>query len=70
MKIKLEMDGKSFEYEREPMPPERFSALCRLAGGAIAGAVLLGAMRLDSLLTIVGAVVALILYGLYKTVML
>lgn len=33
MKIRLDVDNKVFEYDQEPMPPERFNALCKLAGG-------------------------------------
>lgn len=35
MKIRLEVDGKVFEYERRPMKAERFRALCKLAAAGI-----------------------------------
>lgn len=66
MKIRLDVDNRSFEYEREPMPPERFSAVCKLAGAAIGGAVLLGAVRMVGIWAIVWAVGALVAVGLYK----
>ena len=46
MKIRLEVGNKVFQYEREPMSPERFNALCKLACAAIGGAVLLGAVHM------------------------
>lgn len=66
MKFRLEMDGKTFEFERQPMPPERFNALCKLAGAAIGGAVLLGAIHLVGFWAIPWAVGALVAMGLYK----
>ena len=66
VKIRLDVEGKVFEYEREPMPPERFSAVCKLAGAAIGGAVLLGAVRMVGIWAIVWAVGALVAVGLYK----
>ena len=41
MKIKLDIENRAIECEREPMPPERFNAVCKLAGAAIGGVVLL-----------------------------
>lgn len=61
VKIRLDVEGKVFEYEREPMPPERFSAVCKLAGAAIGGAV-----RMVGIWAIVWAVGALVAVGLYK----
>ena len=46
MKIKLEVDGKVFEFEREPMSPERFTAICKLVALAITGTTLLVAIHL------------------------
>ena len=66
MKIRLDVDNRSFEYEREPMPPERFTAVCKLARAAIGGAVLLGAVRMVGIWAIVWAVGALVAVGLYK----
>ena len=66
VKIRLDVEGKVFEYEREPMPPERFSAVCKLAGAAIGGSVLLGAVRMVGIWAIVWAVGALVAVGLYK----
>lgn len=66
VKIRLDVEGKVFEYERELMHPERFSAVCKLAGAAIGGAVLLGAVRMVGIWAIVWAVGALVAVGLYK----
>ncbi len=46
MKIHFELGDIVFECERDPMPEGRFRALCSLAGAAIAGGVLLGAIAL------------------------
>lgn len=35
MKIRLDVDGKVFEYEKEPMPESHFKALCGLAKGGL-----------------------------------
>lgn len=66
MKIKLEIDGKTFEYEKKPMTPERFSIVCKLAGAAIGGGVLLGAVHLVGFWAIPWAVGALVAVGLYR----
>lgn len=66
MKIKLDVEDKHFEYETAPMPPERFEAVCKLAGAAIGGGVLLGAVQLVGAWAIGGALVALLLVGLGK----
>lgn len=54
------------EVEREPMPPERFRAVCKLLGAAIGGGVLLGAVHMVGLWAIVWAVGAMVAVGLYK----
>lgn len=66
MKLHLELDGTVFEFENQPMPPERFNALCKLAGSAIGGTVLLGAIHLVGFWAIPWAVGALVAVGLYK----
>ncbi len=66
MKIHLEYHGVVFEYEHHPMPEGRFRALCSLAGAAIAGGVLLGAVHMVGIWAIAWAVVALLLMGIYK----
>lgn len=35
MRIRLENNGSSFEFERPPMPEHRFKALCLLAAGGM-----------------------------------
>ncbi len=62
MKVKWKHGDRSVEFEHQPMPPERFNALCKLAGGGM----LLGAVRMVGFRAIVAAVVCLILVGLGK----
>lgn len=66
MKIRFDLDGKIFEYEKEPMTQERFKVVCKLAGAAIGGGVLLGAIHLVGFWVIPWAVGALVAVGLYK----
>ncbi len=66
MKIKLDVEDKHFEYETTPLPPERFSALCKLAGAAIGGVVLLGAVHMIGVWAVAWAVGALVAVGLYQ----
>lgn len=66
MKIKLDVDSRVLEYEREPMSPERFSTVCKLVGTAISGAVLLGAIHMVGFWAIPWAVGALVAVGLYR----
>lgn len=66
MKIRINVDNKVFEYETEPMSPERFTALCNLAGAAIGGAVLLGATHMVGFWAIPWAVGILVAVGVYK----
>lgn len=65
MKIKLDIENRAIEYEREPMPPERFNALCKLAGAAIGGVVLLAGVHMVGTWAIGGALVAMLFYGFY-----
>lgn len=64
MKVRLEVDGKVFEYKREPMSLERFTAVCRLVGLAIGGVVLLGATHMVGGLALILAAVVFYLYRL------
>ncbi len=68
MKITLDRTGDDvhIQVERDPMPPERFTALCRLAGAAIGGAVFLGVVHMVGVWAIPWAVGALVAVGLYK----
>ena len=68
MKIHLEHNGTILEYEHRPMPPERFASLCRLAGGAIGGVVLVALVNMVGIWAIVWAVVALAAAGAYKLI--
>lgn len=65
MKIKLDIDKRTVEYEREPMPLERFNAVCKLAGAAIGGVVLLAGVHMVGTWAIGGALVAMLFYGFY-----
>jgi len=66
MKIHFELGDIVFEYEHRPMPEGRFRALCRLTLAAIAGGVLLGAVRMVGVWAIAWAVGALVAVGLFK----
>lgn len=66
MKIRLELDGRVFEYQREPMSPERFSTVCKLVGAAIGGAVFLGVVHMVGFWAIPWAVGAMVAVGVYK----
>ncbi len=68
MKITLDRTGDDIhiQVERDPMPPERFKALCRLAGAAIGGTILLVAIHLAGFWVVPWAVGALVAVGLYK----
>ena len=66
MKIKIDIDGRHLEYETDPMPPERFKAVCKLVGAAIGGVVLLCAVHMVGVWGLVWAVGALVAVGLYK----
>ena len=66
MKIRLEVDGRVFEYQRKPMHPERFAALCKLAGVMFGGAVLLGLVRMVGVWALVWAAGVLVAVGFYK----
>ena len=56
-------DDVLMEAEREPMPPERFRAVCKLTGAAIGGVALLGAIHMIGVWAIGGALAALVLWG-------
>ena len=58
--------GHSFELERQPMPPERFAILCKLAGAAIGGAVLVAQVRMLGIWGLVWPIGTLALVGIYK----
>lgn len=46
MKIHIDFPwGGTFEMERQPMEPEKFYALCGLAGAALLVTLLLGSVR-------------------------
>jgi len=70
VKIRIDQTGNDvhIEAERDPMPQERFQALCKLAGAAIGGIVLLGAVRMIGAWAVAWAVGALLLAGLYKLI--
>ena len=68
MKITWKHGDRSVEFEHQPMSPERFNALCKLAGAAIGGGVLLGAVYMVGIWAIVWAVGALVLVGLYRLI--
>ena len=61
MRVHLEHNGTIFDYEREPMPTDRFWAVC----GLIA---LQGAVHAVGVLAIAWAVGALVAVGAYKLI--
>ena len=66
MKIRLEHNSTVFEFERGPMEIGRFTVLCKLAGAAVGGAVLVALVRMLGVWGIVWPVGVLVLIGLYK----
>ena len=68
MRITIDRSGDVTHttIEREPMPPERFEAVVKLAGLAIGGIVLLGLTRMVGMWAIGGAVAALVAVGIYR----
>ena len=66
MRIRLEHNGTVFEFERRPMEIGRFTVLCKLAGAAVGGAVLVALVRMLGVWGIVWPVGVLVLIGLYK----
>ena len=68
MRITWKHGDRSVEFEHQPMSPERFNALCKLAGAAIGGGVLLVAVHMVGIWAIVWAVGALVLVGLYRLI--
>ena len=66
MRISIDVDNRHFEFERDPLPPERFAAVCKLVGAAIGGGVLLGAIAMAGFYAIPCAVVALVIICVYK----
>lgn len=61
MRVHLEHNGTIFDYEREPMPTNRFRAVCGLI-------TLLGAVHAVGLWAVVWAVGALVAVGAYKLI--
>lgn len=68
MKIAWKHGDRSIEFEHQPMPPEQFSAVCKLAGAAICGAVLVALVHMLDVQGLAWAVGALVLVGVYKLV--
>ena len=66
MRIRLEHNGTVFEFERRPMEIGRFTVLCKLAGAAVGGAVLVALVHMLGVWGIVWPVGVLVLIGLYK----
>lgn len=50
MKIKLDLHGVIFEYEKKPMQEARFRRLCALAAAALYVGLVVGVTRLCGLL--------------------
>jgi len=69
MKVTIDRTGDDvhMEVERDPLPLERFAALCRLAGSAIGGIVLLGAIHIIGVWAVAWTAGALVAVGLYRS---
>lgn len=68
MRIRLERNGTLFELERRPMEIGRFALLCRLAGAAIGGAVLVALVHMLGLWGLIWSLVGLVLVGVYRLI--
>ena len=68
MRIIWKHGDRSIEFEHHPMPPERFTALTKLAGAVIGGAVLVALVHMVGIWAIAWVVGALVLVGVYKII--
>lgn len=65
MKLKLDLHGVIFEYEKKPMHPARFRRLCTLLAAALYVALVIGVTRLCGFLgLLVIAVVTPIMFAI------
>lgn len=63
MKITWKHGYRSIEFEHTSMPPERFTALCKLAGAVIGSLVLVALLRMVGIWAVAWAVGAMVLTG-------
>lgn len=68
MRVTWKHGDRTIEFERTPMPPEKFNVLAKLAGAVIGGVVLLVAVHEVGIWAIAWAVGAMVLVGFYKLV--
>ena len=68
MRFTWKHGARSLELERQPMPPDRFAALCKLAGAVIGGGVLLALVHMLDVWGLVWAVAALVLHGVVNKI--
>lgn len=66
MKLRLEIDGRVFEYERKPMQERRFKALCGLAAGGLYVALVWAVATLCGLLGVVVVALLTLFLGMGK----
>lgn len=66
MRITWKHGDRSIEFEHQPMPPEKFNVLAKLAGAVIGGVVLLALVRTLDVWGLVWTIGALVLVGLGK----
>lgn len=66
MRVTWKHGDRSIKFERQPMPPERFAVLCKLAGAAIGGLVLVALVRMVGTWAIVWAVGVVLIVGFGK----
>lgn len=58
MKIRLERDGVTFEFERQPLPEARFKAVCGLSAAGIYAGMVVGVAALCGLPGVITVAVA------------
>ena len=68
MKITWKHGDRILELEHQPMPPERFASLCKLAGAAIGGIVLVAIVHMLGLFGLIWSLAGLVAYGGYKLI--
>ena len=68
MKITWKHGDRTLELENQPMEPERFNVLCKLAGAAIGGVVLVAIVHMLGLFGLIWSLAGLAAYGGYKLI--
>ena len=66
MRIILSLGDSYLEIERRPLSKKRFKCVCRLAGAAIGGAVLVALVHMLGLWGLLWPLAGMVLVGLYR----